>query len=436
MHRAALASLCVVMLVGCGMRPARGPDDGPTSARSPYALSPEAQDQVRHMSDESDRQQDAAESDRLDELEKEALTAVRVTLGKQPVSESQPMPLPASQGIVALRKQSVKMRIEPVVNWLGGQSDDFLQLKDAPTDRLSMLARKSSEGTASADERREMMAYQKIVFKLLDLRMQVMKASLAAVEANSNVQTSSLTTMMRVASIVRLRKMYEMELSKSDLDTVRRGIERQRRAEAIAATTMAMLAAYQAVINNGADPRGIDIIAEGTLKAFPMKPVVSDAEVKAYVGNLFENVQKVKARYETGLRKTWGDAKYESRFKASTDQMFAAFESASSQKSIAEMADDGPRPSSPRRRASAVTPTAPPPVPRSAKTTTGGDAGATLDAAAKLFPGDTTIGASLQGISALKNGDPKGAINAALTFVPVPGLKDVFGVASKVLFKD
>ena len=64
-----------------------------------------------------------------------------------------------------------------------------------------------------------------------------------------------------------------------------------------------------------------------------------------------------------------------------------------------------------------------------------GDASSTFDNVAKFFPGDTTIGASLQGISALKNGDPRGAINAALTFVPVPGLKDVFGIASKLLFK-
>ena len=58
-----------------------------------------------------------------------------------------------------------------------------------------------------------------------------------------------------------------------------------------------------------------------------------------------------------------------------------------------------------------------------------------LDAAGKLFPGDSTIGASLQGIAALKKGDAKGAINAALSFVPIPGLKDAFGLASKLLFK-
>jgi hypothetical protein len=61
-----------------------------------------------------------------------------------------------------------------------------------------------------------------------------------------------------------------------------------------------------------------------------------------------------------------------------------------------------------------------------------GDADGMLDAAGKMFPGDSQIGASLQGIAALKKGDAKGAIKAALTFVPVPGLKDAFGLASKL----
>jgi hypothetical protein len=52
-----------------------------------------------------------------------------------------------------------------------------------------------------------------------------------------------------------------------------------------------------------------------------------------------------------------------------------------------------------------------------------------------MFPGDSTIGASLQGIAALRKGDARGAISAALSFVPVPGLKDAFGFASKLLFK-
>jgi hypothetical protein len=61
-----------------------------------------------------------------------------------------------------------------------------------------------------------------------------------------------------------------------------------------------------------------------------------------------------------------------------------------------------------------------------------GDVPGALDAATKLVGEDSTIGASLQGISALKKGDAKGAIAAAVKLIPVPGLKEVFGIASKL----
>ena len=483
--------------IGCGMympQGAQGPGMGGSQQPS-YSIPKESKDAIRKGEQDAYAHADDANDEQLDKLEKDALTAVRVSLGKEKWSDNQPAPRPASEGVGALKKLKVKMRLEPVVNGLGGTSDDFLQLKDEPTDRLGMLGRKSAEGTATAAEKREMMAYQKIAFKLMDLRMQVSKISIAALMANSNVQSSSLQTMLRVSGMVRSRKTYEMELTAEDYALVKRGLERQKRAEAIAATTMAMLAAYQAVINGNGDPRALDVIAEGTLKAFPLQPSVTDDEAKAYVGALGQNVQKVKARYEAQMRKTWGDAKYEKNFKQSTDSMFAMAEGAQSAKSVSEIvAGNGNKYNtdvgkcmrgepvdggsmvgggtckSLRRAAqsgdtSDLTPGAlqayranggtggggggggggagVPGMPRNAKNVVdvagaaaNGDVGGMIDGAAKMFPGDTVIGASLQGISALKNGDARGAINAALTFVPVPGLKDVFGIASKLLFKN
>ena len=293
--------------------------------------------------------------------------------------------------------------------------------------------------------------------------------------------------MLRVSSMVRSRKTYEMELNAEDYALVKRGLERQKRAEAIAATTMVMLAAYQAVINNNGDPKALDALAEGSLKAFPLKPSVTDDEAKGYVDSLGANVQKVKARYEAQMRKTWGDAKYEKQFKQGTDSMFAAAETAQNAKSVSQIiADTGSKYKVDVGRcmrgetvdsASMVgggtckalahaaqtgdTSELPPGALQAYKENGGasvraggpalsgkaklgvdaasaaanGDAGGALDGVAKMFPGDSTIGASLQGIAALKNGDPRGAISAALSFVPVPGLKDAFGFASKLLFK-
>ncbi|HSO36394.1 MAG TPA: hypothetical protein VLT33_27895 [Labilithrix sp.] len=503
MSRSSLPLLLVLATssAGCAMLAPHGGGGGAqapaTASNAPaYTVPKESQDLVRKGEQDAYARADEAADEQLDKLEKDALLAVRVSLGKDKWSENQPAPLPASQGLLALRKQNVKMKLEPVVNGMGGTSDDFLQLKDEATDRLAALGRKSAEGTATAAEKREMMAYSKIAFKLMDLKMQVSKISVAALTANSNVQTSSLTTMLRVSGLVRSHKTYNMEMTAEDYGLVKRGLERQRRAEAIAATTMAMLAAYQAVINNGGDPKALEIIGDGTLKAFPLKPTVTDEEAKAYVSGLGANVQKVKARYEAQMRKTWGDAKYERQYKAGIDAMFAQAEGASSAKSVTQIAADtnskykidvgkcmrgepvdpgsmvgGGTCSSLRKAAQGGDTSDLPPgalaafrenggasagsgaggagagpgvpgLPRNAKNAldtassiAAGDASSTFDNVAKFFPGDTTIGASLQGISALKNGDPRGAINAALTFVPVPGLKDVFGIASKLLFK-
>ena len=475
----------------CGKpaQPAAQPGGATTAA---VTVPKESQDLVRKGEQDAYAKADEAADEQLDKLEKEALLAIRISLGKDKWADQMPAPLPASQGVAALRKLKVKMKLEPVVTGNGGPGEDFLQLKDEVTDRIAMLGRKSAEGTATAAEKREMMAYSKMAFKLTDLRMQVSKISSSAITVNSHVQTSSLTTMLRVSGLVRSRKLYNMEMTPEDYGLVKRGLERQRRAEAIAATTMAMLAAYQAVLNNGGDPKALEIIGEGTLKAFPLKPSVTDEDAKGYVGALGQNVQSVKARYESQMRKTWGDAKYDKQYKQGIDAMFAQAEGASSQKSVTQIAADvgskykidvgkcmrgepvdagsmvggGTCKSLQKAAQSGDTSDLPPgalqafkdnggatggtggggagpALPRNAKNaldTAGaaasGDVGGVLDGAAKLFPGDTTIGASLQGIAALKNGDPRGAIRAALTFVPVPGLKDAFSLASSLLWKN
>lgn len=443
MKRARLSFLFVVLssLSGCGMVQMHQPGmggayggAGPQAAGgAPEITIPkETQEQLRKMSADSDARMNDAQDEQLDRLEKDALKAVKSALGQEKWADHLPMPLPASQSISALRKANVKMKLEPVLNPVSGQAnEDFLQFKDESTDRLGMLGRKSAEGTATAAEKKEMMGYQKISFKLMDVRMQVLSSSMATMQANSNVQTSGMMEMLNVSSMVRVRRLYNMDLDASDLASVKRGLARQKRAEAIAAVTMAMTAAYQAVLNNGGDPKAIDVIAESSLKAFPIKATATDDEAKKYVASLGENVKKAKAGYEKMLRKTWGDTKYERQFKSSIDAMFKQAEDADKQQSINQIAQAN---MAAYRRNAAVQQQAQ--AERSAKangTSSGGD-GDVLDASSKLLGENSTVGASLQGISALKKGDAKGAINAALSFAP-PGVKDAFSLASKLLFK-
>lgn len=491
----ALGSLALVLTtatVGCGaFMPGGGAGSAQGAAANDkpsnhFAVPKESKDLVRKSEQDAYMRGIEAENETLDKAEKDAIKALSVSLGKQAAFQGMPVPSSAATALKGLKAANVKLRIEPVTNDDGqAVNDDFLQLKDSYTDRMPVLARKMAEHKASPAEMKEMQSGVKHVTKLNDLRWQVQQISMATMNANSHVQTSSLAQMMRVAQLVKSHKTYEMEMTAEDYELVKKGLATQKRAEAIAGATMAMMAAFQAVINGDADPKALDMIAEGTVKAFPIKAEVTDQEAKDYVAALGANVGKVKGRYEAMLRKVHGDKKYERNFKAGIDQMFQQFENAQNQKSASQMADDhwdqykkdiatcktgidpaangrlGPSCKEVFRAAqSGDTSQLLPGVKQAfdatggmptgggksgakiggregaaldgASALAGGDVDGALDAAGKMFPADSTIGASLQGIAALKKGDAKGAIKAAISLIPVPGLKEAFGFASKL----
>jgi len=487
-----LALLFATSSLGCAFMTPQGgaadpSDDKPSNH---FAIPKESKDIVRKSEQDAYLRGIEAEQEQLDKNEKDALKALNVALGKQPAWQGGAMPDSSSTALKALKTAKFKLRIEPITDGDGkAVNDDFLQLKDSYTDKMQTLQRKMIEKTASKAEMREMQEGSKYIMKLTDLRTQVQQVSMATMMANSYVQTMSLSQMMRVAQLVKSHKTYEMDMNDEDYALVKKGLASQRRAEAIAASTTAMMAAYQAVINSGGDPKALDMIAQSTVDAFPIKVEVTDKEARDYVAALSQNVAKVKVRYEAMLRKVHGDKKYEREFKSGIDAMFAQFENAQNQKSASQMADDhwsqykkdiatcktkidpeaegrlgpsckevyraaqtgdtsqllpgtkqaydqtGGTPSGGAKGAKAMLGSKEANALAGAEAVANGDVDGALDAAGKMFPADSTIGASLQGISALKKGDAKGAITAAVSLVPVPGLKEAFGLASKLLFK-
>ena len=257
------------------------------------------------------------------------------------------------------------------------------------------------EKKASKAEVKEIQDGATHIGKLNDLKMQVLNASMAMMKSNSNVQTQSLQTMLRVSQLVRTRKLHEMELTADDLALIKRGLERQRRAEAIAAVGMGLVATYQAVANDNKDPKAVQMVAEKSLEAFPLKVSVSDEDAKSYMEGLKGNVAKVKDKYEGMLRKTYGDARYERDFKSGIDSMFQQAASAEEQKSVGKMVEENQA--------------------EYDKTHPKG-----VDASGPF-------GKSLEGIQALGKGDAKGALSAAMDFVPVPGLKQGFNLVMSLL---
>ncbi len=388
-----------------------------------------AKDRKKYAEDED------KEDERVDKLEKDALKAIRMSLGKQAWGPGQNAPEPSSVAVRKLRAAKIKVRLVPIVNEDGKAIDDnFLNLTDSYSERLTQLNRKIVEQRLTKAETREIQQGSKHIMSVNDLRQPIISLSSAALEANNAVTYAHLSQMLDVSMNVRTRKLMAMELDAADYEHFRKGLTRLKRIEAIAATTVAMLAAYQAVLNDGGDPKALDVVAEGALKGFPIKVEASPDEAKAYVKNLRGNVAKVRGRYEADMRKAYGDAKYERSYKAQYDALFDMAENAQNQKSVFEMQRHNARAHSAYRAKQAEPAPAPARVSAAPSDASADGVDGALDAAGKMFPGDGTVGAALQGISALRKGDAKGAINAALTFVPVPGLKDAFGVASKLLF--
>lgn len=455
--------------VGCGgMMGAPGAGNtAPTGAS--YQVPKESQDALRQQEKTAYEAAERAEDEQLDKLEKDALKALRGALGKEPAFPGGPQPYASSVALKELKAANFKMRIEPVTDGEGKAvaGGDFLQLKDSFTDRMQVLSRKIAEQKASPAEMKEVQTGAKHVVKLNDVRQQFLNVSMATLQSNTHVQTQGLSTMLKVSGMISSRKLMSMDLNADDYERIRKSLERAQRAQAIAAATMGMVAAYQAVVNGKGDPKALDVIAEATLKSFPIKTQVSEDDAKTYVKNLGENVAKEKARYEGWMRAAYGDAKYERDFKANIDAMFKRAESAQNQKSVTELAQDNMKKFREDRekcaRGEPIDPGSPAAGPgcdaaRKAALAKGsggggnaqvnealagaaaaqrGDVGGTLDAAANLAPGDGPIKGSLQGIAALSKGDSKGALNAALGMASlVPGgsaIKEGLGIAGKLL---
>ncbi len=449
--------LLLALGAGACMMPPRGPETA--EAKNEPLVTDEQKDAVREQEAQAEKleeQMGNLEVQQIETQEKDLEKALKIALGKESVTPGAPPPESSSTVVKGLREAKIKVRLEPVVDQNGHPvNDNFLQLKDSYTDRVQQLSRKISEQKATKAEMKEVQDGAKHVMKLNDLRSQVLKLSMVTMQSNSMVQTSSMTTMLRVANLVRTRKMMEMEMNADDYKKVGRWLERQRRIEAIAATSLGLLATYQGVLNGNGKPEALDLLATKVLESYPAKAQVTDTEAKDYVKNLKGNVSKVKTQYEAMMRKLHGDARYESQYKAGIDAMFKQAEGADSQKSVTQMAGEtqakydadiqkcargepispGSLVSPPRCKQVREASLRGEPIPASLESSVKDAAPDTSgDSIFGMIPGLNIIKASVEGVQALAKGDAKGALSAAVGLVPGGGpLRDTFNQVSKML---
>jgi hypothetical protein len=431
----------VAALPACATTPPRA-----VSTSGAVASSTASEDALRRGEAESDARTDPSDDDALDEQEKETLRALRQALGKASAHGGAP-PQASSACIRALRKTNAKLRLEPMPDRDGETHEGGLvDLKDSMTERMAQLQSKLTAGGLSRSEAREIQESVTTLKPIMELRGEILDVSGQTTSANLYVQHTGLSTVLKVAHMVRMRTRMGVAWTDEDYARVQRYVERMRRAAAIAAAGLGTLAAYEAVINQGGDPKAIDAVAASAVQAFPWKPAATRDDARAYVENFRQNVGQEKAQYERMMRGIYGDAKYEKRHKAEVDAMFAQASDADAP-SAASQAAYGPAaaPAGPRGAPSS---TAAPPakggrdalaqVARGASVAGAakdGDVAGALDGAAQMFPDGGTLKSSLSGMAALGRGDARGALDAALQLVPGGGLvKDGLSLAATLLF--
>lgn len=447
------AFLVSLSLGACMMPP--GQNAGSTAPEGSL-VSQEQKDTVRQseaLADEMEAKNDVL-GQQVDGHEQKLVQALKQALGKEAITQGGPPPTPSAEAISALRGAKIELSLVPVEDQNGKQvADNFLQLKDSFTDK--MKARPAGKKMSPA-ELKEFQAASPHIQKLNDLRMQTMNVSMVAMQTNNMLQTNAVTTLLRVAGMVRTRKQQEMEFNEADYKRVQRWLNLQRRVENVAAVSLGLLATYQAVLNTKGDPKVLDLLATKALESFPKEPDVGLDEAKTYVKNLKGSVGQVKAQYEDMMRKIHGDARYEAQYKSGVDAMFRQAEQAESQKSVTQMANETSQKYEADRAkcyrgesidpGSLVSPVtckqlkelgqSGKPMPAAGAATEAAVAEAE-DAGFDLFgslPGFNLVKASVEGISALAKGDTEGALKAAVGLVPGGGaLRSAFEQVSKSL---
>lgn len=456
MRHLTLAVFVVASVCACGPAQQPGPKE-PQGSSIP--------EESKAMVRQGDEQVIAAQKTMDEEIDKnqaEVEKAMKSALGQEAAFAGGPAPMPAAQAIAEVRNAKIELHIAPVLDAQGKPvADQFLQLEDSYTKKVQEIAPKMANKKATQAEIKFMQSGAQHVQKLNDLKAQVRLASMPAMMSGWMITTGSMTTMSTVAGMIRSRRQMEMQWTDQDYEMVRQLLERQSRREAVGALALAMMGAYQAVVNDGADPKIIEDVAKAGLGALPIKGEATVESAKKYVDNFEQNVASAKKLYEEQMRKTFGDAQYEAKYKAQLDSMFAQAASATKAQSASElMAQTGEKYKADLRKCARGEKPAPdsmvgPDACRRAKEAANTDGTLSPEALQKLaggaaseaeqaasgglagildaIPGISHVKLALEGVAALTAGDTSKVLQLAGDLVPVPGVRSVLQTASKAI---
>ncbi len=388
----------------------------------------------------------------IDETEAKLRAALEAALGKAAPMAGGQVPAPASQTLEGLRKAKITLYLEPVLDTQGKPvADGFVQLKDSYTDKVVEISRKMGTGAkVSSKEQKFMQDGAKHAMPLNDLKGQVRAAVDPAMSAGWMITTGSLTNMQVAANMVRSRRQMEMEWTDADYAIIQQILASQQRREAIGAVSIGLMASYQVAFAQGGDPAVVDQVAQASLDALPLQGEATLEDAKAYVENFDANVHSSQVQYEDQMRKSFGDEVYEAKYKAQIDSMFAQLGSASSAQSATELMASTQATYEEHLLLCARGETPPPSTMvgpgkcKDAKAAAGSGGVLSPEALSELLggagsvdgravakrgillalekiPGGQQVQRALEGVKALRDGDPSLALRLAADLIPLPG---------------
>ncbi len=342
--------------------------------------------QVDHYVSEAKRQTAA--------VEEKLLTAARVALGEEK-SRGASEQASIAANIKKLRDVGVRPRVAPNAKKF---QQGFLQL-----DGEAVSAEWKSVPRAKDVEMRRVVN---------DLSGQTQTVTWASYLASQQQIGLHLQAVAVTGAVVANRKKYDLQPSPEEVGIVKTALDQARRGDEIAAAGAGLSAALVAVTNAGKPAKTLEDMARAVKETLPSKATVSEDEAKAYLDGFEAGVGDARERYESMLKKSYGEDWERSSMKGMLDQAFKIADDATRQRSEADRRAEREQRAE-ARRAGAGTPRA--------STATARPSGGDLTSTARsILPSDGPIGGAIGVVDALRTGDAKGALVGAIAFVP-PG---------------
>jgi hypothetical protein len=230
------------------------------------------------------------------------------------------------------------------------------------------------------------------------------------------------------SEVLAFEKTTETKASNETLEKLAVTLAYRNHSRGLLVTNTAALAVFEGVAKGG-DPAAISALAGAMQAHASVKPQATVEEVRAFVDGLEAEALDVAGALEAGMRGAVGDKSYDNAYQAGLVQTLGQIEKAQAQASIYQQIDDQAKQAK-QAEAQELARTVKDRLVARAKELGVAKANGLIGA----IPGGKQLLAGLRAIKELRNGNPRGALEAALEAAPPGAVGEGLRAASKIAF--